>query len=109
MNVQHPKGFAFIFIQVFMVHFVGPPDSTYIRIVSSRKPFEALMNDYIMDNKICKPIRHYSEAHSLHPINGIDGAKENAAKAGYGKNDEEGVVLFKKTRFFLMMVFMQVP
>jgi hypothetical protein len=73
------------------------------------EPFEALMNDHIVHEKVSKTIRHYAEANGLQPVHALKRAKKNAQKTGYGKDDKEGIVLFKKTGFGIVMVFVQVP
>ena len=39
----------------------------------------------------------------------VNYTKHNQQPAWYGKNEKECIVLFKKTRTFLMMIFMQKP
>ena len=39
----------------------------------------------------------------------IEIGEQNATKARYGKDEKEGVILFKKSRPHPVMVFMQIP
>ena len=50
-----------------MMHLVSPADGPYICVVAAGKPFESLVNDNIMHNKIRKAIRHDTKSDGLHP------------------------------------------
>src|SRR5688572_16719353 len=58
MYQQHTERFAFVFIQVPVMHFVRPPDRSYISIVRSREPFETLVNDHIVYQEIRSSVCH---------------------------------------------------
>src|SRR5688500_12065316 len=92
-----------------MMHFMRPPDSTHISIVGTCKPFEALVYDHIVHHKICEAIGHYAKSYCLQPIQLSYGAEKDTQKTRHSKNHKEGVILFKKTRLGLMMIFVQIP
>ena len=92
-----------------MVHFVGPPDGTYIGIITPRKPFHTVVNDHIMNQELSETISHDSKADGRHPPGIIKCSKVNQQHAGYGKDDKEEIILFKKTWLRLVMIPMQGP
>src|SRR5688572_5061799 len=109
MNVQHAKRFSFVPVQVLVMHFVRPADSAHIRVARMREPFETLMDDHIMHEEVSKSIRHHAKSYSLQPVYTFQRAEKNTQKAGNSEDDEEGIVLFKKARFGIVMIFVQVP
>ncbi len=92
-----------------MVHFVCPPNCFYVFVVAPGKPFETLVDNNFMHNKISRTIHGYACADTYRKIILIHTAKHDAEPTWYGKNEEEGIVLFKKTIAFLVMVLVQVP
>jgi hypothetical protein len=110
VDIEHAKTFALVLVKVLVVHLVGPPDGTDIGIVASRKPLESLVNDHIMNNKIGKTIGHDAKADAVQPPKtwGLH-AIHDAQHAGDGKNHKKGIILLKKARLYLMMVFVEVP
>jgi hypothetical protein len=98
-----------MFIKVFVVHLMRPTYCTHIGIIATGKPFKALVNDYIMHQEISKTVSHDTKAYSLQPVHFIYRSEEYTQKAWYREDDKEGIILFKKTRPFLVMVFVQVP
>jgi len=108
-NVQHTKGFAVFFLQVFVVHFMGPANGFNIAVLRTGKPFYTLVDDDFVYKKIGKAISHDAKTNCLQPIDLVNGTKENAEKTGYCKNDKESIIAFKKTRPFLMVIFVEVP
>src|SRR5688572_15025216 len=108
-NPKHTKTFTLVSVKMFMMHFMCPTDRTYISAVASCEPFETLMNDHIMYNKIRKAISHDPKTDRLHPPYMIISAEIDQQHAWNCENDKEGIVLFKKTRFFLVMITMKCP
>jgi len=110
VNIQHSETFALVFVQVLVVHLVGPTDGTDIGIVASRKPLESLVNDHIMDNKIRKAVGHDAKADAVEPpqTGGLH-TIHDAQHARNGKNHKKGIIFLKKARLYLMMVFVEVP
>ena len=96
-------------VQMLVVHFMCPADGPHISVIAAGKPLKPLMNDNIMHNKIRKPIGHDTKPDGLHPPKMIKSSKVNQQDAGRRKNDEEEIVLLKKTRFGAVMIFVQVP
>src|SRR6218665_1579264 len=94
---------------MLVVHFMRPANGFYISIIAAGKPFKALMNDYFMYQKISKPIQCYSKTYGSQPIYFVLQAKHDTQPTGYCKNEKEGIVFFKKTGRWLMMIFVQVP
>jgi hypothetical protein len=91
------------------MHFVRPTDSPYILIIASCKPFEPLVNDHIMYNKISKTVGHNTKTDRLHPPYLFKCAKRDKQDTGYCKNHKEGVVLFKKARLNPVMILVEHP
>jgi hypothetical protein len=99
-----------VFVEVFVVHLVGPTDGTDIGIVAAGKPFESLVDDHIMDNKIGKAIGHDAKTDGMQPpkpwrLHTV----HDAQHAGDGKNHKKGIIFLKKARLYLMMIFVEVP
>jgi hypothetical protein len=92
-----------------MMHFMRPPNGAYIRIVTPGEPFEPLVNNYIMYDKIGESIGHHTEAGCLQPIDFTEGAKKYRQEAGNGEDHEKPVVLLKKTISLPVVIFMEVP
>src|SRR5215216_4014414 len=94
---------------MFMMHFVCPSDRPHIAVFSFSQPFEAPVNDHIMNNKISKSISHDPKANSLLPPDMLCGSIIDQQHARYRKYDKEPIVFFKKTRLLLMMIAVQIP
>lgn len=109
MHKQHPKTFAFVPVKMLMMHLMRPADGTDIGAVAAGEPFETLMNDNIMHQEIAKAIGHDAKADGLYPPHMTECANINQQDAGYSKDDEERIILFKKTWFCLVMILVQVP
>jgi hypothetical protein len=86
-----------------------PPNGTNIPVISAGKQFKSLVNDDIMHQKIPETIGHDTKPDCLHPPDIIVGPKIDQQDAGQCKDDEEGIILFKKTRLNLVVIFMQAP
>lgn len=106
---QHSEAFPIKPVEVLMVHFMRPANSANIGIAAAGKPFHALMNNNIMYQEVGKSICHNTEPYRLHPPLRLKCAEIYQQHAGNGKNDKEGIVLFKETWFRLVMIPMQVP
>ena len=94
---------------MFVMHFMCPAYGTYIGIIATVEPFKALMNDYFMHQEISDAIQGKTCTDADHPVLFINYAQHNQQPARYGKYEEEGIILFEKTRALLMMVAVQVP
>ena len=92
-----------------MVHLMRPSNSADIRIVTSCKPFYPLVDDYIVHEEIRNAISHDAEADGLHHPALVKSAEINEQHTWYGEDHEEGIVLFKESRLWLMMVPVQIP
>ena len=109
MNEQHTEAFAIMTIKMPVMHFVCPTNGTDITIISSGKPFKALMNDNIMNEKISNAISHDAKTDRLHPPYIIECAEIDQQDAWHSENDKECIVLFKKPWLRLVMISMQIP
>jgi hypothetical protein len=109
MHIKHSEAFAMIFIEVFVMHFMRPANSPDIGIGAAREPFEALMDDHIMNNEIGEAVGHDAVTDRLHPPYMIYGAEHDQQHTGYGKDDEEGIIFLEKSGFNLMVVAMEIP
>src|SRR5215203_568746 len=67
------------------------------------------MNDNVMYQKIPATISHNAKPNCLHPPYIVKCAEINQKDTWYSKDDKERIVLFKKTRLHLVMIFMQIP
>jgi len=67
VNIQHTETLPLVLVEVLVVHLVGPPDGTDIGIVAAGKPFESLVDDHIMDNKVGKAVGHDAKADGMQP------------------------------------------
>jgi hypothetical protein len=92
-----------------MVHLVGPSDRTYVGIVTAGKPFETLVDDHVMDEEVGKTVSHDAEADRLLPPDIMLESEHDEQETGHSENEKESIVLFKKTRFHLVMIPVQVP
>ena len=108
-NPQHTKTFTVLLIQMFMMHLMRPPDTSYIRIIAPGKKLYSLVNYYIMYHEICKTVHGYARTYGGKPGLVAKCAKQNAEDARNREYQEKHIIFFKKTVTFLMMVFMQIP
>ncbi len=72
-----------------------------ISIAGPAEPFEALVDDHIVDEEISKAIGHHPKSDGLQPIYFIEGAKQDTKETGNGEDDKEGIVLFKEAGLWL--------
>jgi hypothetical protein len=107
--VQHAKAFAMVLSEMFVVHFMRPSNGTHISIVAAGKPFESLVNDDIVYQKIGEAVQGYAKANGRHPIDALLQTQHDAKPTGNGKNEEEGVVFFEGMALRIVVVFVQVP
>jgi hypothetical protein len=109
MHQQHSKAFTLVPFQMLMMHLVRPAYGPYISAVAPREPFEPLVNDDIVHNKISQAVCHDAEANSLQiPAVSISTEKDEQ-HTGNSEYDKEEIVLLKESRFNLVMVPVQVP
>src|SRR5258706_12788029 len=92
-----------------MMHFMTPADRPYISAVAPGKPFEPLVDDHIMHDKIGEPIYHDTKSYGLHPPGMIKSSEVDQQYTWYSEDHKESIVLFKKSWFCPVMVFVQVP
>ena len=62
---QKAKTLAIILAQVLVVHLVCPTNGTHINVVASGKPLQALVDDYIVNQKIGRPVEHDPKSDGL--------------------------------------------
>src|SRR5688572_5240058 len=96
-------------IKMLMMHFMRPTDGTNIRVIASGKPFESLVNDDIVHQKISSTISHDAKPNCLHPPYIIKCAGIDQQNTWDCENDKECIVLFKKPGLYLVMIFMKIP
>src|SRR4030095_11438080 len=96
-------------VKMLVMHFMCPANCSHITIVASCKPFESLVNDDIMYQKISDTISHDAKTDRLHPPCIIKCAEIDQEYTWHSEDDKECVVLFKKAGLYLVMIFMQVP
>ncbi|GGC66000.1 hypothetical protein GCM10011387_19510 [Pedobacter quisquiliarum] len=95
---------------MFVVHFVGFPQSPEVDVVCTGKPLESLVDKHIMNQKIGDAIERDAYAdvkHKPEALNEVTYAKE---KHGYTRKHHEEVVVFLKEMWcFIVVIFMQIP
>src|SRR5262245_52849641 len=72
IHPHHSETFAIMPVELFVMHFVRPPDSTYIRIVAPGEPFQPLVNDHFMNQEISNAIQGESGTYTDHPVLFVD-------------------------------------
>ena len=55
-NPQHTETFAFFFSQVFVMDLMGTPDRFEVAALGLAEPFDALMDEHIMHQKISESV-----------------------------------------------------
>jgi hypothetical protein len=109
MHQQHTKAFTVVPVKMLMMHFVGPAYRTYICAAAPREPFEPLVDDDIMHNKISQAISHDAETDRLQIPSVSISTEKDEQHTGNSKYDKEEIVLLKESRFYLVVVPVQVP
>src|SRR5437667_12605269 len=94
---------------MLMMHLMRPANCFYITVIAFRKPFKALMNDYIMHQKISNAIQCDARSNAYNPPGVLHTAKHNAEPARNSENEKECIVLFNKMFNGVMMIFTQTP
>jgi hypothetical protein len=109
VNIEHAETFSMFLIEMFVMHFMRPPDRPNIGVPAPGKPFKALMYDHIVNQEICEAVCHDAEADSLQPPFLIHGTICDTEHAWYSEYHKEEIILFKKTRLHLVMIPMEIP
>ncbi len=87
-----------------MVHFMRSSDGFDVTVVQMGKIFKSLVDDNFMNNKIGQSIQRNTNTNVKSKI--VEHASGDVAIGTWNcKNQEKAIILFKKTRFNLMMVF----
>jgi hypothetical protein len=81
-----------------------PANGPDIGIFAAGKPFEALVDNYIMYKEIGKSVSHYAKADGLLPPYLVERPKHDQQHAGDRENDKKSIIFFKKSRFHLVMI-----
>jgi hypothetical protein len=97
MNIKHPEAFTIILVKMLMMHFVRPSDRPDVSIAGLYKPFEALVDDDIVNYEIGCAVCHDPVSDSLKPKDIPKSTNINQGDTGYRKYYKEPVVFFKKT------------
>ena len=63
---QQAERFAVLFLTMFVVHLMRPAQGPHIAVVRPCKPFEALMNDDIVHQKVRDAIEQNAYADTYH-------------------------------------------
>ena len=110
-NEQHPETLPFFLAQVLMVHLVRASYCTEVEIVRVPQPFGALMDEYIVDEKIgCTIQRDPSGDPNAHIRNSRLGTEKEEGDRGHGEDQEEGIVPLEDAAMILLVVItMQHP
>lgn len=92
-----------------MMHFMCFTDGAEINIIGATEKIKTLVDEDIVHQEICEPIDGDSESDVKAVIHTVSNTEKNQDHAGDGEDQEEGIVLFKESRFRLMMIFVEVP
>jgi hypothetical protein len=92
-----------------MVHFMRPTDRADIFIVAPGEPLESLVNDYVVNKKICKAVSHYSKSDCLEPVDMLKCTEQYAQKTWDSEDEKECIIFLKQMVMWLMMIFMEIP
>jgi len=98
-----------MFFEVLVVHFMRPANGADIGVVAAGKPFKPLVNDHFVHQKIRDTVQCKSRADGDAPVLLVNNTQHDEQPARHRKNEEEGIVLFKKAGAFVVMVFVEVP
>ena len=107
-NYQHPKILTFFLPQVFVMNFMSPTYAQNVFVIPVSKKFKPLVNDDFMNKEISQSIKWNTYSNIKSKIIKHQ-TRHIAITAWHSKNEEETIVLFKKTRICLMMIFVQIP
>jgi hypothetical protein len=107
-NNEHSEVFSLVFAQMFVVNFMGSANGANVMIVHVRKQFKTLVNDNFMYHKIGKSIERNAYANKQPHVVKHE-SRDVTIGTRNGENKEEGIVFFKETRLYLMVVFVKVP
>jgi hypothetical protein len=86
-----------------------PTNGAYIGVIAAGEPLESLVDDHIMHQEIGEAIGHDTKPDRLHPPDLIVSAYADQQHTGHGKDHKKGIILFKEARFYLVMIFMEIP
>ena len=96
-------------VKMLVMHFMCPANGTNIPVIAAGKPLESLMNNNIMHQKIPGAICHDAKTDRLHPPYIIKCAEIDQQYAWHSEDDKECIVLLKKARLYLVMIFVRIP
>src|SRR5437868_2683364 len=96
-------------VEMTVMHLMRPAYTAYVPVVASCEPFETLMNDHFMHNKISESIQRNTEAYCGNNICLLLKSEHDAEPTWNSEDEKEGVVLFKNPSTFLVMIAVQVP
>ena len=105
---QHPKALAVFLAQVFVVDFVRLANGHQVHVLCPFEQGEALVNEDVMHDEVGEPVECNACAN---PKAGVvmKASSDEAIGTWHCENQEEGVVLFEKTRRSGVVVFVEVP
>lgn len=91
------------------MHFVGLADRAEIQIVGTAKPFETLVNEYIVHQEITDAIQQNAKPNPDPNVIPRHHSGHDAEPTGNCKNQKKGIVLFKKARLLGVVIIVQYP
>jgi hypothetical protein len=94
---------------MFVMHFVGSADGIKVRVLDIAQPFEASVDIDVVDQKISQTISGNAKANPDREVHLIHESEHNTEPRRDGVNEKEDVVFLKKTGFYLMVVFVEIP
>ena len=91
---------------MLVVHFVRPAHAFEISVVDIPENFKALVDKYIMNEKVGKPIYRNAKPDPEQKVVVVGLSDPQKGNSGDCEDEKEEIIVFKKSgRFFLMMVF----
>ena len=94
---------------MLVVDFVRLENGHEISVFSATKPLESLVDENVMNQKIGQTIGGNPRPNPHAKIPSRHGACNETPGAGHSENQEESVILFKKTRLVNVVVLMEKP
>ena len=91
-----------------MVHFMGFSNGSKVGVFGIAEPIEPSVNEHIVHQEITQSVGGDPGPDPKAEV-GMYAARNEAPRAGDCENQEEGIVLFEKSRLVLVMVAVEIP
>ncbi len=99
-----------MFAQMLVMHLVGSPDRPEINRIGIPENFKALVDKYIMHQKVGKSVQRNTQSYPEKVIETLVQANCETGNARRSENHKEVIILFKEiTVVALVMIVVQEP